>query len=259
VRVVPELIGQATWIETGDADPDVADNADVPAGGRPMMEVPKHLAFTSEDDLDEFERWLRYQKVNPANSDEKAMWRAYFDEARVEKFATRKVGLMKLPPLRAGEYRYAVAVRDETGRLWLTLWVRRDPKGDYFVMLPRKDRRWHPHVSYHRDGRLHSKSHGRKLLSAQKRQRLDAAFRGSENLGAFAGHGPKNIGAICDPSAFSGVLEVPVGVLGPRDGTVIVDLVEPVREPEVPWRNVVLHYTFRDALPWVAIRVAKCD
>jgi hypothetical protein len=149
------------------------------------MKAPKRSAFTSEDDLDEFEGWLRYQNVRPANADEKSMWRAYFEEAKAEKLATSKVGLMKLPSLRAGEYRYAVAVRDETGRLWLTLWVRRDPKGEYFVMLPRKDGRWNPHASYHRDGRLHSKSYGRKLLPAQKRQPLNEAFRGSENIGAF--------------------------------------------------------------------------
>jgi len=221
------------------------------------MNPPKRPAFTSEDDLDEFEGWLRYQKVNPANSDEMAMWRAYFDGVRAEKLATTKVGLMKLPPLRAGEYRYAVAVRDETGRLRLTLWVRRDPKGEYFVMLPRKDRRWDPHASYHRDGRLHSKSYGRKLLPAQKRQPLNETFRGTENIGAFGGHGPKSVGAVCDPNAFSGILEVPIGLLGPRDGTVAVDLVEPGREPAVPWANVVRQQTFRDVVPWVVIRVVK--
>lgn len=45
------------------------------------------------------------------------------------------------------------------------------------------------------------------------------------------GHGPKSVGAICDPTAFSGVVEVPPGVLGPHDGTVVVDLVEPGCEP----------------------------
>lgn len=43
--------------------------------------------------------------------------------------------LMKLRRLAPGEYRYAVAVREGAG-IWLTLWVRRSPKGEYFVMVP---------------------------------------------------------------------------------------------------------------------------
>ncbi len=37
---------------------------------------------------------------------------------------------MKLAPI-VGEHRYAVAVREGTD-LWLTLWVRRSPKGEFF-------------------------------------------------------------------------------------------------------------------------------
>ena len=35
----------------------------------------------------------------------------------------------------------------------------------------------------------------------------------------YAGHG-KGSGAICDPSAFTGVVEVPPGILGPKHGGV---------------------------------------
>jgi hypothetical protein len=101
-------------------------------------------------------------------------------------------------------------------------------------MVPRADRGWDPHTSYHVNGTFHAKSHGRKFGQPQKRQSLTGTFRGTEHLGAYAGHGPKTVGAICDPAAFSGVVEVPIGILGPRDGSVLVDLVEPECEP-ISW------------------------
>ena len=54
--------------------------------------------FISEDDLDTFEGWLKYQCVDAATtpSEELAMWRAVFDEAKERSSATRKVGLMRL-------------------------------------------------------------------------------------------------------------------------------------------------------------------
>jgi hypothetical protein len=80
-------------------------------------------------------------------------------------------------------------------------------------------------------------------------------FRGTENVGAYIGHGPKTVGALCDPVSFSGVLEIPTGVLGPRDGQVVVDLVEPGHEP-LSWPfTEVARKTFKDALPWLVIRV----
>jgi hypothetical protein len=42
----------------------------------------------------------------------------------------------------------------------------------------------------------------------------------------FGGHGPKTVGAVCDPTNFSDVVEVPPGILGPKyNGFVAVDLV----------------------------------
>jgi hypothetical protein len=37
---------------------------------------------------------------------------------------------------------------------------------------------------------------------------LTGEFRDTEDLGFYAGHGPKGIGAICDPTAFSGVVSL---------------------------------------------------
>jgi hypothetical protein len=57
------------------------------------------------------------------------------------------------------------------------------------------------------------------------------------------------------PRAFHGVLELPTGVLGPRDGTVIVDLVEPYFRP-ISWPNVIREVARKDVVPCVVIGVA---
>jgi hypothetical protein len=215
--------------------------------------------FISEDDLQTFEGWLKYQPVDASTRtlEELAMWRSVFEEARQRSAAHPKVGLMKLK-LIPGEYRYAVAVREASG-LWLTLWIRRSPKGEFFIMAPR-DPDWDLHTSYHLDGTWHTKSHGRAFLRPHKRQPLTGTFRGSEPLGVYAGHAPKLVGAICDPRAFSGVVEVGPGVVGPRHGAVAVDLVEPGQEaPEVPWTRIVKREVFRDIVPWVVITVGAFD
>ncbi len=103
--------------------------------------------------------------------------------------------------------------------------------------------------SCHRDGTLHMKGRDFKVLPAQKRQPLTDTFRGTEHLGSHAGHG-KASGAVCDPSASTGV------VLGPRYGTVTVDLVEPGHEPtSFPWERIAVRQTFKDVAPWVVITV----
>src|SRR5215813_11915152 len=111
-------------------------------------------------------------------------WRDVFKDVRARSSATSKVGLMKLRPMPSGERRYAVAVRDGVD-LWLTLWVLRSTKGEFFVLVPRGDRDWDIHTSYHLDGTLHMKSHGHRVLGAEKRQGLTGEFRGSEHLGAY--------------------------------------------------------------------------
>jgi hypothetical protein len=137
----------------------------------------------------------------------------------------------------------------------MTVWIRRSPKGEFFVMKPSGKPEWDTHASYHLDGRKHLKGDGRKF-AARRGQPLTGAFRGTEPLCAFGGHSPKSVGAVCDPKAFSGVMEVPPGLLGPADGQVIVDLVEPNCDP-LPWLNVVRQEIFKDVVPWVVIRIAS--
>jgi hypothetical protein len=215
--------------------------------------------FISEDDLKTFDGWLRYQGIDPSTTlpEELAMWRGLFEEAMQARATSPKVGLMKLQPI-PGEFKYAVAVREGAG-LWLVLWVRRSVKGAFFVMKPMGDRDWNPHTSYHLDGTLHMKSHNRKAVTPQKRQPLTGPFRGTEDLGIDGGYTPKGVGAICDPAAFSGVVEVPSGVLGPRHGAVGVALVEPGHAPpDYTWgHEVVTQMVFHDVTPNVVITVLR--
>jgi hypothetical protein len=213
-----------------------------------------------EDDLKNFEVWLKQiQGIDPAmlDADELAQWQAVHAHVMAKSAATPKVGLMKLRA-RPGEYLYAVAIRDGSD-LWLTLWVRRSKQGDVYVVIPRGDRSWDPHLSYHHDGTIHSKSFGRKFFPSAKRQPLNDKFKGTEHLGIFAGHG-KSIGAVCNPDDFAGAIEVEPGVLGP-DGWVAVDLVEPNCEPmDVSASGrVVKQATFSDAFPSLVLRVGRAD
>jgi hypothetical protein len=210
------------------------------------------------DDLSTFEGWLNYQAVDPRaiTEDELAAWRHEFEEMTQRRALQPPVGRMKL---RQGpsEYRYAVAARDGV-ELWLTLWVRRSPKGEVFMFQPRADRSWNPHTSYHLDGTLHLKSHDQKMLTPQKRQPLTGEFKGAEHLGMSFGHDPRSIGAVCDPTDFSGIMEVRPGLVGPKEGGVAVDLVEPGSAPvDLSPVQVVQQEIFRDVAPWIVIRVVK--
>jgi hypothetical protein len=150
-----------------------------------VVQEPAVGEFISEDDIKTFEGWLK--GVQGIDSTVVALeywrWRELYDE--ISKNPTRKVGEMKFRPLEPGEYRYAVAVRD--AGLWITLWVRRLPKGDFYVFVPRADQAWDPHTSHHADGTFHAKSFGRKFGKPQHRQPLTGAFRGTEHLGAYVG------------------------------------------------------------------------
>jgi hypothetical protein len=211
--------------------------------------------FFDEDDLKTFEGWLRYQAIDAAAlpPEQLEMWRTLYEEVRAASLATPRMGRIKFKP-NPNEYRYAVAIRKGVD-LWLTLWVKRDPKGDFYVFAPRPDGRWNPHVSYHRNGRFHSKSYNRPGIIKQL-QPLTGKFKGTEHLGIHGGHGT-SVGAICDPADFNGVVEVPIGVLGPKDGMVLVDLVEPGYKPLPHPGKIVQEKVFNDFVPHVVIRIAS--
>src|SRR5260370_25273917 len=160
---------------------------------------------------------------------------------------------MKLRDLRPGEYRYAVVVR-EGPDLFMTMWIRRDPKGDVYVMVVRGRGEWNPHASYHRDGTFHHKSYDHQMVVSKRQPLVGGGFKGCEHFGMFGGHGPKTMGAVCDPTKFSDVVEVPPGILGPKDGFVAVDLVEPGCATFDLFNPVLLTQIFKEAEPWLAIR-----
>jgi hypothetical protein len=214
--------------------------------------------FTSEDDLNTFDRYLRYQGIDPKSAMPEVLeqFRAVFEEAKAIRAATPPMGeIFKPKPTGAkqGEFKIAVAVRNGA-ELLLTMTVRRDHKGDVYVIYPRLE--GNPHASYHRDGTFHHKSDNHAMMS-QKRQPLTDAFKGCEHMGMFAGHGPKTIGAICNPANFSEVIEIAPGILGPRDGYVAVDLVEPGYEPLELFNPVTHAQVFKDSIPWIVVRVGK--
>jgi hypothetical protein len=214
------------------------------------------LEFVHEDDLRTFEGWIKFQAIDLAalTDEERSAVRQIFDAAVQRRETARKVGRMKLTT-RPGEYRYAVVVR-EGDDLWLTLWVLRSPKGEFFIFQPRGDRDWIPHTSLHADGSFHLKSHDEKML-AQKRQ-PPASITETEHLGAYGGHGPKSVGAGCDPSDFTDVFEVPPGILGPRNGTVVVDLLaKPDATPLAHPAEEVGRRLFTDTVPHVLIRIFR--
>ncbi len=142
-------------------------------------------------------------------------------------------------------------------RRTMALWVKRSAKPEFFIFHPTVDGNWNPHSSLHKDGTFHLKSHDRKALT-QKRQ-PPASIKGSEHLSAYGGFSPKSIGAACDPSDFDGVFEAPPGVLGPRNGMVTVDLIEPGfgAHPLQHPAEEVDRRLFTDGTPHLLIRIFR--
>lgn len=205
--------------------------------------------FISDDDLQTFEEWLKYQAIDTSvmTTEELATWRCCFEEVRKQRDASSKVGLMNLRTA-LGENKYAVAVREGTD-LFLVLWVRRNQKGEYFVLKPTSDRQLDLHSRYQRDGSLHHKILKQKDLQAQK----------SQSFPIMNGFTPKNTGAICDPKAFTGIVEVASGILGPRQGCIGVCLTEPGSGlPDYTWAYQVFTQTvFREVSPHVVVSIMR--
>src|SRR2546422_6410023 len=77
----------------------------------------------------------------------------------------------------------AVAVRD--GDLFLLATVARAAAADVYVNWPREHvAGWKPHTSYHASGQHHQKSFG-KAFSVKRKQKPDAAFKGTVNVVSF--------------------------------------------------------------------------
>jgi hypothetical protein len=214
------------------------------------------IDFIDEYELRTLDGWLKYQAIDKASlsPEELDMWLSLFAEANQRALATPKLDLIKLKPIE-DEYRYAVAVR-EGSNLWLVLWVRRSAKGEIFVLLPRGDAKSDVHSSYHLDGTYHHKSYKR-TFHRRKGQPLTQVFLGTFPLISYSGFGPKTVGAVCNNLDFNAVLEVPSGVLGPRNGSISVDLVEPDHNSVECLGSVspFCQGVYKDSRPWITIRV----
>jgi hypothetical protein len=151
---------------------------------------------------------------------------------------------------------YAVAVRDT--ELLLVLRIKRNLKGEVFVLFPRSEREdWDPHTSYHADGYHHQKAFDKKLM-IRKRANPDDNFRGSENLltTGVASDEPAAIGVLCKPGRFADVLEIPIAELSPQKYRtyLAVDLIQPGAAPVLtPCAVVLRQKVFQDAIPWISV------
>ena len=152
------------------------------------------------------------------------------------------------------EYWYAVAVR-EGADLQLVVSVKRNSKGEFFVLVPHPNGKWDAHLSYHLDGKLHIKTHTQRPTPAVQRQPLTGQFRGTEHLGKF---NVKVSEVICDPNKFTEVMELPADELAPRDSFVAVDLVAPGGKPmpeEELLGKIAREKVFDDTDPQIVIRI----
>jgi len=208
-------------------------------------------------DMRTFEEWMTYQgiEITAVGDEELTAWRRDYD-ALCNQQRQRKIWT---PQVRASakELLYAVAVQDGF-YLWLALWVKRNAKPEYFVMLPRNNRKgWNPHASYHSDGRLHQKSHNQKIDVSQ-RQIPGPGFRGTENMltTKLELEDTRLVKALCDPVRFTGVLEIPGEVLPQGLHTVAVDLTEANGAALAqPCSEIVIQRRFSKVLPNVLLTV----
>jgi hypothetical protein len=164
------------------------------------------------------------------------------------------------------ERMFAVAVRDGDA-LFLWIRIRRAVDGDLYYVFPtgRQEpewKKWNPHGSLHKDGRLHHKSFDRKL-SLQKGQKPDSNFKDTVNwiTRGIASDEPRAFGVICGPAQFSEVMEVPVSILSPKkwETYVSVDLTEPHGSASINTSDgqILAQHTFEDSIPWILVSVVS--
>jgi hypothetical protein len=212
----------------------------------------------TEDQLENFEGWLHYQKIDAMKTspEEFEALRCHFDEMKLQAAALPKLGRMNMqrgPDDKA----YAVAI-EKNGGLWITLWVKHASKGDIHVFQPRQNGSWNPHTSYHRSGQYHYKSYGQIRFRRALQSPIAENFRGTEHLGNYNGHGT-GAGAIYDNADFDGVIVIPHGLLNPSDGSVYDDVVEAGQQPrvDVVMGTIVHEKIFDAAKPHIAVRIVR--
>ena len=153
--------------------------------------------------------------------------------------------------------KYAVAVRD-AGDLFLFMWVRCSMRGEFFAMLPRPhEPSIDAHASLHADGRYQVKTHGLPKIMFRQKQKPDHALVGTEHLldQGLTQSGPRSIGQLCDPGAWSGTFEISVDDLlaGKTHRThVSADIVGHRSSPNlIPEALVLQQASFRASPPFL--------
>lgn len=169
------------------------------------------------------------------------------------------------------ELEYAVGFSDKNGLVVAARVVRR-PSGIYVLMKhqdslrrehgKREARAWNPHASYHADGTLHLKSYDERPFEALKRQPLDAAFTGSEEIFA-QGIRPSdflNAADRAEQASFADCFDVALASLKPAGFYELVyHLLAPNTSVESgSWRGtVVAQKSFSDAAPWIQVSLSQ--
>lgn len=204
-----------------------------------------------------FAEWLAYQgvDVDSLGQEQLAQWRALYAEA-----CTGCVSPWTRSPGRKGTAAlYAIAVRDTTN-VWLFAWTKKSRKGDYYVFVPRTDRKWDPHASFHRDGRVHQKSHDRRIPPIRHEMKPDDSFRGAVSLGLYVidARSVAAVGAVCEPGLFDDVLAIPSSVVtGGRGRHLVAIEVVHAGGPSIaqPASRVLLERRFVGTVPEFLVTV----
>jgi hypothetical protein len=165
------------------------------------------------------------------------------------------------------ERMFGIAVRDGAD-LFLWIRLRRAARTDIYYVLPtgRENdlewKKWNPHGSWHRDGRLHHKSFDQKIFPAE-RQKPNAKFKGTYNLitRGIASDEPRAFGVCCDPTKFSEIMEIPAGILSPKhyETHTSIDVSEPGLKPLLMSgaEQILLQRIFDDAIPHITVTVYR--
>jgi hypothetical protein len=143
--------------------------------------------------------------------------------------------------------------------------VRRSAHGDVYVVWSEYDspstldRDSNPHASYHRNGRLHSKTYDRPTIVKQL-QAPGKAFRGKQPIEATNADRALSATLPAVSGQFADLFEIPSElVTGRQNQAITVDLVEPGVAPvRLTGRDLVLiDKVFQDSEPWIVVSLVE--
>jgi hypothetical protein len=151
---------------------------------------------------------------------------------------------------------YAVAVRDGH-ELFLFCRINRTVTGDVYVIPPRADPNWNPHVSYHASGQHHVKSYDQPYHVSHW-QRPNANLQGTRNMSTMgiAAREPRITNAPCKIEDYTEIFEIPISELRAEEyhTFVSVDLTESSAQLIIaPGARILRQAIFQDTRPWIIV------